>query len=61
MEVNRNKEIVRMRQLGKSYPEIGQRYGFSKQRAHFIYKRDRDKYQNNFFWRLVSNLKRMFL
>ena len=60
-----NQEIVMLRNRQYTFTEIAEEAGFSKQRARFIYHRDKDKFDgskpDNFFWRLVANLKRMFL
>lgn len=36
---NRNEEIVKLRLQGKTYQEIGDRFGITKARVHMIIKR----------------------
>lgn len=38
-QVERNRDILRMRKQGHSYGEIGLRFGISRQRVHMILKR----------------------
>ena len=41
--IARDQEIIRLASLGRTYKEIGERYGISRQRAHHIVQLYRDK------------------
>lgn len=44
-QMAREREIVRLATMGRTYREIGEQYGISRQRAHQIVRIYRDRFQ----------------
>lgn len=59
----RNLEIVRLRNKGLTFTEIGKIFGVSRQTAHHIYWRDRYVYreENEFLWDLTPRVRKRLL